>query len=953
MPSYITAKGLQLALSKTSDGWPANTAGKDTQTGTAKNDIFHGAGGDTLIGGQGDDTYTLWDNLETVVEKPGEGIDTIDARFWGAVTLADNVENLLLNSAGSTAGTGNALSNIIIAGTVGATIDGMGGDDVLVGGAGADVFKVGAGNGSDAIMNFKSGSDTILLRGYNITTFDQLKALGTQSGADVKFAFANGESLVLRDIKLTDLTAYDFGMRPTITPASGLNALTGPSAVYSDKGWYVLNNIWNPGTLVYGKDYFIDSSYSATDLTAKTTFNWSFPTITDPSPTIRAYPEVIFGPAPMSGGNKITDVAGVFPVQVSAIANLTADYDVTFAGNKAGFNVSFDIWLTNTPNGGRSTITNEVMIWVHKGGFEAFGKQVGTYTDAAGNTAKIYTNTADWTYTAIVFDKDVPKGQLDLDGIFAALQKLGIVKSTEYLASVELGAEVVSGAGSLTINNLDLTLQTASSGGSVKTMSVTGSGTTTKTTTTVTVPIDNNTNVVTTPTTPVTSTPTTPTAPVTTPTTPVTTPTTPVTTPTTPETSTGASGADRIAYSSTAVKIDGGAGSDTLLLKAGATIDLSKTANQALTGSAVVVNFEHIDASASSGAVILTAAAAGSTLIGSTFGDTITGGAGNDYIDGNGGADKISAGQGDDRVVYYAGASLIDGGAGTDTLIVNNALTVNLGNFSGSMVTGGSAYVTGFENADATNSVAAVTLNGSQYNNTLIGSAFNDTLLAGDGYDIVKGGAGNDYIDGGAGVDQLFGEFGDDRIVYDAADTIVDGGAGIDTLVLKTAATVNLANYSQVTGSAGTVTGFENVDASGATAGVTITGSAGANVLIGSAFADKLAGGAGSDTLTGGAGADVFKFDAYAAGDVDTITDFSRAQGDKIDLTAIDAIKGGTDNAFAFIGETAFHNVAGELRAFAVSGGTMVQGDVDGNGTADFSILVQNVSSLVATDFFL
>ena len=118
-----------------------------------------------------------------------------------------------------------------------------------------------------------------------------------------------------------------------------------------------------------------------------------------------------------------------------------------------GFDVAFDIWLTSQPNGGASTITNEVMIWVHKGGLTAVGDLVGTYQD--GNiSAQIYHGTSQGRpYTAVILDTDLPKGSIDVNGILDKLQGLGIVSENEYLASIELGAEVASGAGSLTINS--------------------------------------------------------------------------------------------------------------------------------------------------------------------------------------------------------------------------------------------------------------------------------------------------------------------------------------------------------------------------------------------------------------------------------------------------------------------------------------------------------------------
>ncbi len=81
-----------------------------------------------------------------------------------------------------------------------------------------------------------------------------------------------------------------------------------------------------------------------------------------------------------------------------------------------------------------------------------------------------------------------------------------------------------------------------------------------------------------------------------------------------------------------------------------------------------------------------------------------------------------------------------------------------------------------------------------------------------------------------------------------------------------------------------------------------------------------LRGGAGKDTLTGGIGGDRFVFaatgDSVTGANADRITDFSRAQGDRIDLSAIDANTGAAGNqAFTFIGSGAFTHHAGQLRA--------------------------------------
>jgi hypothetical protein len=76
--------------------------------------------------------------------------------------------------------------------------------------------------------------------------------------------------------------------------------------------------------------------------------------------------------------------------------------------------------------------------------------------------------------------------------------------------------------------------------------------------------------------------------------------------------------------------------------------------------------------------------------------------------------------------------------------------------------------------------------------------------------------------------------------------------------------------------------------------GLTINGGNGSDTITGTDFGDVLVGGTGSDNLTGGTGADIFEFNATGNG-LDTITDFTTAQNDILDLDAI--ISGGIYNS--------------------------------------------------------
>lgn len=134
-------------------------------------------------------------------------------------------------------------------------------------------------------------------------------------------------------------------------------------------------------------------------------------------------------------------------------------------------------------------------------------------------------------------------------------------------------------------------------------------------------------------------------------------------------------------------------------------------------------------------------------------------------------------------------------------------------------------------------------------------------------------------------------------------------------------------------------------------------GETGADTLLGGDGDDLLVGGSGTDTSTGGAGADTFRLSSqYESGtgaSADRITDFTPGS-DVIDLGFVDADSGtGGNQSFAFIGNAAFSNTAGELRWFDDGTDTWVQADTNGDGLADFEIALTGVMTLVTTDFVL
>lgn len=171
---------------------------------------------------------------------------------------------------------------------------------------------------------------------------------------------------------------------------------------------------------------------------------------------------------------------------------------------------------------------------------------------------------------------------------------------------------------------------------------------------------------------------------------------------------------------------------------------------------------------------------------------------------------------------------------------------------------------------------------------------------------------------------------------------------------------LDLADPAAVTGPAPqpqpqglTLTGTSRADVlTGGVAGDTLSGLGGNDQLNGGAGDDRLLGGAGRDLLTGGEGADRFTFastaDAGKGTARDQILDFADGQ-DVIDLS-------GFAGTFSFIGDAAFGRVAGQLRFVQVDGThdyTLVQGDLNGDGRADFEIEVAGLHRFGAEDFLL
>jgi Ca2+-binding RTX toxin-like protein len=442
--------------------------------------------------------------------------------------------------------------------------------------------------------------------------------------------------------------------------------------------------------------------------------------------------------------------------------------------------------------------------------------------------------------------------------------------------------------------------------------------------------------------------------------------------------------------------LQGGTGDDTLSLTGGGVFDLRSLAR--------FDGFEHV--SLAGGGILMLRDDVDVEVVGSTAQDIVVLGSGSDNLDLGGGDDSVHAtsatlagdvlrgGAGSDTL-YLDGGGIFDlstlgglsgfehivladqgstvilgaqtlaieveGGIGTDTLYLRGGGTFDLSTLGG---------LSGFERIALADEDSTVILGGEPSTIEVHGGAGNDRLIGGAGDDDMHGGSGDDLLHGGTGMDILNGGTGFDVVSYAGSSAGVQINLATGLATRGDAAGDVLVDIEGLIGSdhtdvlvgdstANSLSGQGGNDSLNGRAGDdTMFGGDGNDALTGLTGTDRMAGGNGDDVITGGAardflsgdaGADRFVFatkDSGAAATTrDVISDFSQAGHDQIDLSGMTSLH--------FVGTDAFSYSVGELR-YAIAGGfTLIEGDANGDGRADFQIEVSGTVHFTAADFVL
>ena len=977
--------------------------GHDTLEGMEGNDSLYGGtgddwldggtGNDLMVGGAGNDTYVVNSTSDTVTELAGGGDDTIESSV--SLTLASEVEHLVLTGDAALNGTGNGLDNTITGNAGANSLSGAAGADTLYGGAGNDTLNGGVG---DDLMIGGDGDDS-----YVVDAAGDAIVESAGGGIDtVSSSVTYTLSAHVENLTLTGNAALDGAGNATANTLTGnsganlLEGLTGDDTLYGGNGNDTLDGGTGSDSLVGGAGndvYIVDS---ADDVVVEAGNAGTDTVLSSVSLTLAANVEnlTLTGLALDGTGNGLANTL-TGNEAANSLSGLDGN-DLLYGGSGddslyggaghdtldggsgsdrmeggAGNDVYFvddaGDEVIEAASAGTDHVQSlisytlganiETLTLLGSAGLNGTGNALGnTITGTEGNNQLLGLDGNDWLFGGAGNDLlDGGTGNDSLDGGLGADTMIGGAGNDTYV--VDTASDVVieeAGGGT------DL-IQSAISwvlGAHVENLTLTGTG-----------QIDGTGNELN-------------------------------------NTLTGNAAANTLlAYAGNDAiyagagddyvdagegndTLDGGAGADTLLGGlgndtyvvdnladvvieiAGGGTDLVQSSvsftldaeleNLTLTGSALLNGTGNAGANiltGNSGANLLSGLGGHDSLYGGNGNDTLFGGDGNDLLDGGNGDDSMEGGAGDDSyVVNSAGDVVIEAaGGGTDT--VSSSIAYALGTHVENLTLTGSSGIAG-----AGNTLDNV-ITGNSGANVLTGDAGYDSLYGGNGNDTLFGGAGDDLLDGGAGNDSMVGGTGDDIYVVNATTDIVIEAAAEGTDLVQSSVAWTLGDHVENL----TLTGTSGIAGTGNALGNIIIGTSGANqlsgldgndslyggsgndTLLGGAGDDVLSGGVGNDLLTGGAGADAFVFLATNNG-TDTISDFNSLNGGTStgDVLRFDDLLTGT---FAYLGGGSF-TASGNTQA-RVSG-SQVLVDTDGNGTTDITINLTGLTSatqLSAGDF--
>ena len=823
------------------------------------NTLDGASGADTLVGGKGDDVYVV-DNAadiisETIANANGGGIDTVIASASYSIASFANVDNLVLaGGTGNINATGNAAANTLTGNEGANVLNGGGGADLLLGGAGNDVYIVD--NAGD-IVNEQGNTDS----------HDELRS------ATIRFAATVAD---IEDYSYTGALAWTFtgnGIDNRLSGGSAgdsLDGADGNDALSGNNGNDTLiggnGDDWLDGGA--GNDKMRGGAGNDTYVISAATDVIDEEGNTDTGDTVRAGISIALATV---GGGAIENATLLGAAAINATGTGSSN---VLTGND-GANLLDGGGGADTLTGGKGNDTYVV---------DSAGDQVVETAD--GGTDVVTSSTVSVSLASFANVENLTltgkssinatgnglaniltgnEGANTLDGAGGADTLIGGKGDDVYLvdAAGDVISETIANANEGGIDTVIASVSYSIAGFANVDNLVLANGA-------------GNIN------------------------------------------ATGNAAANTLTGNEGENVLDGGGGADLLFGGTGNDIYVVDNAgdvvneesntdtNDELRSAALllgsVAGIEHYTYSGSA-AWNFTGTSAGNKVSGGTGNDILNGAVGNDTLSGNGGNDTLIGGIGDDWLDGGTGNDAMKGGAGNDIYVVSDAgdtideegnadsadvvhttVSVNLASFSGGAIE--QAFLLGASAINATGNNVANILTGNEATNIL---------------------------DGGGGADTLIGGKGNDTYVVDeAGDQIIEAADGGVDVVTSSTISVSLASFANVENV--TLTGSDNIGA---------TGNGLANILTGNDGKNTLNGGGGADTLIGGKGDDTYLVDG-----IDDVISETFANGS---LGGIDTVVAGFTYSIAAVANVDNITLTGGAQANAT--GNTANNILTGNGS--------------------
>jgi len=219
-------------------------------------------------------------------------------------------------------------------------------------------------------------------------------------------------------------------------------------------GWWAIQNPWNKGSLVNGKDFTQTVTVNTSTFPNASAINWSWPNYANSS-NVWGYPEVVYGS--QAGWWQSPDGKGPTPVQIKNLTALTGSYNMSISGNTDEFDVLWETHLTSAPNSGPII---EFAILAHTPSyFTAYLKKVSvpkySYTNGGFSATIIVTNNGSQPYLIILpAQGDMLAATVDIKAILDFLISKAVLTGDEYIEGFEMGTEPQKNTGTLIINSI-------------------------------------------------------------------------------------------------------------------------------------------------------------------------------------------------------------------------------------------------------------------------------------------------------------------------------------------------------------------------------------------------------------------------------------------------------------------------------------------------------------------